>query len=439
MPADYKSQFVHCFRGSSPYIHAHRGKTFVLQFTGEAVADQNFTDLIHDVALLSSLGIRLVLVHGIRPQVESRLAQLGVQAHYAEDLRVTDDTALACVKEAAGTVRVEIEALLSMSLANSPMAGARLRVTSGNFVTAKPMGVRDGTDFQHTGEVRRIDAQAINQQLNDGTIVLLSPLGYSPTGETFNLFAEDVATATASALHANKLIFLTEDTGRIQSTATLAHEFTPDEIDQLISSNEALSSSQQRCLSNAAKSCRSGVSRAHIVSRTQDGALLLELFTRDGIGTMVTEQPYENTRAAQIDDIVGILELISPLEQEGILTQRSREKLEMEINHFVVVERDGTIIGCAAMYPFVDEKIGELACVAIHPDYRNTGRGDTLLATIERHAQFIGLHKLFVLTTRTAHWFIERGYETAALNNLPIKRQALYNYKRNSKVFIKTL
>lgn len=429
--------YVDGFRHSAPYINAHRGRTFVVLFGGEAVADVDFAHFIHDVALLQSLGVRLVLVHGARPQIEGRLGERGLSDRYVRGLRITDDAALACVKEAVGTIRVEIEALLSMGLADSPMAGARIRVASGNFVTARPLGVRDGVDFCHTGEVRRVDCDAIRARLDSGAIVLLSPMGYSPTGEVFNLSAEDVAGATAAALGADKLLCLVDGAGLSAADGTLVDRLTPAEAEVVLQQRADLPGDVVRTLEAAVLACREGVARAHLVSRHGDGALLLELFTRDGIGTMVTAERYEHTRPAHIDDVGGILDLVAPLEAEGVLVRRSREQLELEIERFVVVERDGMIIGCAGVYPYTDECVAELACLAIHSDYRRGGRGDELLGFVEREARQASIERLFILTTRTAHWFQERGFHPAELADLPVQRQQLYNYQRNSKVFVK--
>ncbi len=431
--------FVDWFRKSSPYINAHRGLTFVVLFGGEAVQAATFSNLVHDIALLGSLGVRLVLVHGARPQIEQRLRERGAELVYVNGLRVTDDAALRCVKEAAGTVRVEIEALLSMGLANSPMAGAHIHVASGNFVTARPLGVREGVDYCHTGEVRRVDAGAIRQRLDAGAIVLLSPLGYSPTGEVFNLSAEDVAMASAAALGADKLLFLIEGAGLLDERKQLVQQLLPDEAERILASGRSLPEEVARDLAAAVRACRAGVRRAHLVSRHVDGALLQELYTRDGIGTMISAGGYENLRAAAIEDVGGILKLIVPLESEGVLVRRSRERLETEIERFTVLERDGMIVACAALYAFADEQVAELACLAVHPDYRNAGRGDTLLKRLEQQCRSTGITRLFVLSTRTAHWFRERGFEPVELGALPVQRQALYNYQRNSKVFMKAL
>ena len=433
------SPFVQWFRNSAPYINAFRGKTFVIAFDGDAVADAHFPHLIHDLALLNSLGIRLVLVHGARPQIEQRLRERGAELHYVNGLRVTDAVALTCVKEAVGSVKVEIEALLSMGLANSPMAGARIRVASGNFVAARPLGVRDGVDYGHTGEVRRIDAEALQRHLQDGTIVLLSPLGYSPTGEVFNLGMLDVATSAAIALKAEKLICLAEAPGLRDRRKRVLRELSVHDAEQALAANTSVLDDDIALLKSAVRVCNNGTRRVHVLDRRVDGGLLLELFTRDGIGSLVNADVFEGMRQASIDDVGGILELIAPLEAEGILVRRSRELLETEIDQFSVVERDGMVIGCAALYPYPNDSVAELAGLALHPDYRDSGRGEALLSYLERRAKKLGVKRLFVLTTQTAHWFIERGFEHADLTALPVKKQALYNFQRRSQVYIKNL
>jgi amino-acid N-acetyltransferase len=433
------ADFVHWFRSAAPYIHGFRGKTFVIAFGGELVADGGFVQLAHDVNLLNSLGVRLVLVHGVRPQVEARLTESGTAIRYVNGLRVTDDTALACVKEAAGTVRVEIEALLSLGLANTPMAGADIRVASGNFVTAQPLGVRDGVDLLHTGEVRKIDAAAIRRRLDQHDIVLLSPIGYSPTGEIFNLSLEDVATQAAVELAADKLIFLMDTEGVPDKGRAIHNALTVNEARQVLDKAKKLPEDVTYYLPCAITACTQGVKRAHLISRHRDGALLSELFTREGVGTLVTPAPLETLRAATIDDVGGILGLIEPLEREGILVRRSRELLEMEVERFLVLESDGVIAGCAALYPFPEEQAAELACLAVSMDFRGRGFGDLLLAEAEKKGKKAGFRKLFVLTTRTEHWFEERGFVDSSPDHLPKSKQALYNYKRKSKVLQKSL
>ena len=431
------STFAAFFRQVTPYIHAHRGRTFVLAFGGEALADDSFPTLAHDIALLHGLGIQLVLVHGARPQIEERLALRSAAMRYVNGLRITDDVALSCVIDAAGAARVEIEALLSQGLANSPMAGVRIPVASGNFVTARPLGVIDGVDYRQTGAVRRIDHASLRQRLDAGAVALLPPLGYSPTGEVFNLAAADVARAVAVALRADKLIFLLEPPA-LQATSPMTH-LVVAEVDQLLATHPDLSEERIQALRAAADACRSGIARVHLIDRTAEGALLSELFTRDGAGILVSSAPFEALRPARLSDVPGILALLAPLEARGILVRRSRERLETEIEHFQVAERDGTIVCCAALYPFPNAQMAELAGVAVHPDYRGQGRGEQMLARMEQLAQAQGLTQLFVLTTQTAHWFRERGFEPAAPDRLPPLRREAYNSQRNAQVYIKRL
>lgn len=438
-------EFVHWFRSATPYIHAFGGRTFVIAFGGEVVNEKQFIALSHDLNLLASLEVRLVLVHGSRPQIEKRLRRDKLTPKFINGLRVTDDEAMEAVKEANGAIRVEIEALLSMGLVNSPMAGSDIRVASGNFVTAKPMGVRDGIDLQHTGEVRRIDAIGIQKRLDDGELVMLSPLGYSPTGEAFNLSLEDVAVSTAIALDADKLIFLMDSEGVHNLRGELLREMTAEKAKNLlrnVSQNEQainISEDINYYLPAAVRACEHGVARTHLISRHIDGAIIQELFTHDGIGTMVTELSLELMRQANIDDVGSILKLIEPLEAEGVLVRRGRERIEMEIDHFHVMEHDNRIIGCAALYPFAAEKTAEFACLAIDPAYRGGGRGDKLFNYCQVQAKEQGFKSLFCLTTHTEHWFLERGFTEQNVERLPIEKQLLYNFQRKSKVFSKTL
>jgi amino-acid N-acetyltransferase len=418
------------FRAAAPYIHAHRDATFVIAFDGETISSSNFDSLIHDLALLNSLGIRLVLVYGARPQIERQCKTHNITIQYHQGLRITDDASLKIATSVIGKLRLEIEAKLSFSLPHTPMADARIRCTSGNLVTAQPVGIKDGIDLGHTGEVRRIDTQGIEQQLAQDNIVLLPPLGYSPTGEIFNLSAEAIATATATALSADKLLFIGN------SHSELPRELTLEQADELLHN---ISPSNQHTLSAAIKACSTGVQRVHLLDRSIDGALLQELFSRDGIGTLISATTFETTRQANIDDVAGILELIQPLEENGVLVKRSREHLEMEIDYFTVMERDGTVVACASLYPYPESQIGELACLAVAKDYQDQGRGKQLLTIIEQQAITAGLNSLCVLTTQTAHWFLEHGFNSAQTAELPIEKQDLYNYQRNAKIFRKVL
>ncbi|GAB1392561.1 amino-acid N-acetyltransferase [Rhodocyclaceae bacterium] len=434
------ARLVAWVRQAAPYIHAFRGRTFVIAFGGEALEDRaGALALIHDIALLDSMGIRLVLVHGARPQIDSEMAARGQAPRFHKGLRVTDAAALECVKRAMGITRIEIEAMLSQGLPNTPLAGGFLRVTGGNFISAKPVGVVDGVDYQHTGAVRNVIADEIKADLAQENVVLITPIGASPSGEIFNLAWEEVAEAVATAIAADKLIFLCDAPGLVDAKGQLIDALTADEGEALLTKRTKQAPEVARVLPGALRAVRGKTGRVHFLDRKRDGAMLMEFFTRDGIGTVLTHAPLERLRDATIADVGAILGLIAPLEADGTLVKRGRERIEMEIERFSVLELDGVIVGCAALYPFTGEKAGELACLAVMSDYREIGYGDRLRKHIEARAKKLKLKRLFVLTTRTAHWFIERGYAEEDVSALPSARRELYNYQRRSKVFVKNL
>jgi amino-acid N-acetyltransferase len=431
--------FVRWFRQVAPYVHDFGGRTFVIAFGGEMVAERaRFASFVHDINLLAALEIRLVLVHGARPQVDAEIKAKGLRSKYAQGLRITDEQALTAVKHASGALRVEIEALLSQGLPGSPMARARLRVASGNYISARPIGIRKGIDFQFTGAVRKVDAGAINGHLDAGDLVVVPHLGYSPTGEVFNLSWEDVAENVAVALKADKLLMYTDKLPAGRKGDVLS-ELTAREAEALLRKPDLTSPQTARALEHAVRALAGGVGRAHLITRRVESSLLLELFTHTGVGTMINAEPVEKLRPARIEDVQGILALIEPLEADGSLVKRSRELLESEIGNFLVVEHDGVIVGCAALYPFPEEKSAEFACLAVAPEYRDASYGERLLKACEERAKGLKLRRLFALTTHAAHWFLEQGFRAGEPAALPSQRQAMYNWRRNSKVFLKRL
>ena len=435
MVKERKTELVEGFRHSVPYINTHRGKTFVIMLGGEAIEHENFSSIVNDIGLLHSLGIRLVVVYGARPQIDANLAAHHHEPLYHKNIRVTDAKTLELVKQAAGTLQLDITARLSMSLNNTPLQGAHINVVSGNFIIAQPLGVDDGVDYCHSGRIRRIDEDAIHRQLDSGAIVLMGPVAVSVTGESFNLTSEEIATQLAIKLKAEKMIGFCSSQGVTNDDGDIVSELFPNEAQARVEAQEEkgdYNSGTVRFLRGAVKACRSGVRRCHLISYQEDGALLQELFSRDGIGTQIVMESAEQIRRATINDI-------GPLEQQGILVRRSREQLEMEIDKFTIIQRDNTTIACAALYPFPEEKIGEMACVAVHPDYRSSSRGEVLLERIAAQAKQSGLSKLFVLTTRSIHWFQERGFTPVDIDLLPESKKQLYNYQRKSKVLMADL
>jgi len=437
-PMDNPTQFVSWLRSVAPYIHAFRGKTFVVAFPGELVMAGALPVLAHDLSLLHALGIRVVLVHGSRPQVEEQIALRKVESRFHNGLRITDEVALECAKEAAGELRLDIEAAFSQGLPNTPMANAAIRVISGNFVIARPVGIIDGVDHELTGLARKIAYEAINPILNAGGLVLLSPLGFSPTGEVFNLAMEDVAVAAATALRADKLIFITEIPLITDAAGTEIREVSTHQAGAILDSG-SLNTDAAYYFEAATRATHLGVPRAHLVPYTVDGSVLLEVFTHDGVGTMISSENLESLREATIEDVASILHLIEPLEADGTLVKRGRELIEREVDYFSVIEHDGVIFGCAALYPFPAEKMAEMACLTVSPDSQAQGDGERLLKHLETRARAAGFRQLFVLTTRAAHWFLKRGFVMASIDDLPKDRQNMYNWQRKSMVLIKKL
>ncbi|HMS79344.1 MAG TPA: amino-acid N-acetyltransferase [Burkholderiaceae bacterium] len=437
-PHPEPEQFVAWLRSVAPYIHAFRGRTMVVAFAGELVVSGRLNALVQDLSLLHAMGMRLVLVFGSRPQIDEQMTLRGVSSRYHSGIRITDSVALECAKEAVGETRLDIEAAFSQGLPNTPMAHSTVRVVSGNFVTARPVGIVDGVDFEHTGIARKVDVQTIRLALNSGALVLLPPLGFSPTGEAFNLAMEDVACATAVALDADKLIFVTENGGVVDRDGRLMTEITESQARAILAA-EYLTPDAADYLRYAVKACDGGVARAHIVPLSMDGSVLLELFLHDGVGSMVVEETLEALREATLDDVGGILALIRPLEQDGTLVKRDRALIEREVGNFTVIEHDGVIFGCAALYAFPEDGTGELACLAVNPQVQGQGDGERLLQRIEQRARAAGLRRLFVLTTRTGHWFPKRGFTVGPVEDRPGARKTLYNWQRKSQVLLKPL
>ncbi len=429
--------WVQWFRGVAPHIHSIKNQTIVIAVSGEMIERGKLESFIHDVSVISALGSKLVLVYGVRPQVERLLKLQNIRPSLSNNIRITEPETLSCVKEAAGEVRLDIEAAFSQGLPNTPMAHSHVRVVSGNFVIARPLGIIDGIDFKLTGIVRKVDSEAIHQQLNNKNIVLVAPLGFSPTGEAFNLTLEDVASSIAGAIKADKLVLLSDVDG-VRRFGEVISELTAEQAEEFVEKG-LVDQEDIYNLGYALKAIKKGVDRVHIIPYFLDGGILGELFTHDGVGTLITEEHMESMKTATIDDLQGLIKLLQPLEEDGTLVKRPREKLEADISKFIVLEHDGIIYGSAALYAFPEEKIGEMGALTVHPDYQGKGEADKLLRQIEKQARKEGLTRLFVLTTRTAHWFLKKGFRTASLEELPLKKRDLYNWQRRSQIFIKDL
>ena len=448
MSSVFNFTFVPWFRSVAPYIHKFRNQTFVVGVCGEAIAAGKLPHLAQDLAMIQSMGVKVVLVHGFRPQVNEQLTAKGHAAKYSHGIRITDEIALDCAQEAAGQLRYEIEAAFSQGLPNTPMAGSTVRVISGNFITARPVGIVDGVDFQHSGLVRKVDTAGIMRTLDFGAMVLLSPFGFSPTGEAFNLTMEEVATSVAVALQADKLIFVTEVPGILLDPSQPAGDDNVIDTELPLAAAEKLLAELPAALNptdpafylqHCVKACKAGVERSHIIPFNVDGSLLLEIYVHDGIGTMVVDEKLESLREATGDDVGGIVQLIEPFEQDGTLVKRSRTEIERDAGNYTIIEHDGVIFACAALYPYPEAKTAEMAALTVSPAVQGQGDGERVLKRIEQRAKAAGLDSIFVLTTRTMHWFIKRGFAQVDPDWLPEARKRKYNWDRKSQVLVKKL
>lgn len=428
--------FIRDFREAAPYIHYLRGKTLVVGISSSLLSGPSLPALAADLNLIAGLGVRLVVVHGSRTQINILSEAAGIAPQYHNGRRITDETALVYAKQACGIVRSDIEAALSFGLSQTPLRGKPLNIAGGNFVSARPLGVIDGIDMGYTGVVRKINTENIRRNLDEGALVLISPLGHSLSGKTFNLSMGDIAESTAIALQAEKLIYMVEHEGILDASGQVLSNLSAQEARSLLESG-SVHPTQHRLLRSAVNAVENGVQRTQILSGSHNGSLLAELFTRHGVGTSLARNAFMSIRQAQSSDIPDITALVRPLEDQGILLRRSREYLENHIGEFSVLEHDRQIYGCVALKTFSEKTSGELACLVVSPEAQDSGYGELLLEHLLNQARSRGINRLFALSTHTGEWFLERGFQTASPEQLPLERQHEYHQsKRQSKVFV---
>ena len=421
-----QAERINWFRSAAGYIDAHKGKTFVVSLCDGAISSENLEKIVSDCILLNTLGVRLVIVFNGDQRIQNKL--LSEWAEF-KGKRITRFSQIALLSEVIGSIRNELEATFMSHSFHLPGGKKEILLTSGNFVKAKPLGIIDGVDFESSGEVRKINALAINRQLDTNAILLIPPIGFAPGGELFYLDSDEVACKIACAVSADKLLYLSEAPGLLDQENRI--------ISEVDLGREKEEITEQNLYQFCEEACNNGVNRCHIISHKIDGAIIQELFTHHGSGTQLTGISSEKVRSALQEDVTAILDLVKPSEREGALISRTKESIETKLSNFFVIERDGFLVACAALHIYGE--VGEVACMVTHPDYRNMEKGDKLLDLIEEKAIASGLKSLFVLTTRSAHWFKERDFLSIDFDELPKEKKEEYDLKRSSIILKKDL
>jgi len=438
--------FIQHFRLAAKFINQFNKKIFVIALGGDVINDKQFSHIAHDINLLHSLNVNIVLVHGIRPQIDHLLKLHKNKTQLVRNQRVTDKEALGHIIDTNGRIRINIESILSSSMIDSPMAGSEIKLSSGNFLTARPLGVIDGIDMQHTGQIRKVDTKAITNKLQNNEIVIVSPIGFSPIGEIFNLSYEQVAAQVARSIKANKLIYYVNDNGILNARGDLIPEMSSNKAENLIYAIENKSSPETapyisyndfNILKSSLYAIKNKIEKVHLINRHINGSLIEELYTDKGSGTILTEFPLEIIRQATSKDTKRIHQLIEPLGQKEVLVHKALDQIEGDILNFYVIEHNHNLIGCVALYPY--EKMIEVGCFAIDSNYQNQGYGSKLLKFCEKEVQKLNGNSIFILTTQSEHWFLEKGFQLNNKDLIPSAREKNYEVERNSKFFTKKL
>ena len=440
--ATAQSSFIQNFRLSAKYINLFNQNIFVIALSGYVFNEDQFVKIAQDINILHSLKIKVILVYGARPQVESILVKNKIPVRLLKNMRVTSSAALKHVIEVNGAIRNKIEATLSTIKSVSE----GMRLSSGNFLTAMPVGIIDGIDMESTGKIRGVDVEAIKNKLNHHEIVIVSPIGYSPIGQIFNLSYEQTAANIAAAINADKLIYYVDANGILNERGELIPELTSEKAHKLIShieekpspeSAQNLSYDDFNILKSSVFAIKNKIKKVHLINRHIDGSLIEELFTEKGSGTILTEFALENFRKATEGDLKDIYRILFPLEKRKIFIERDLTQIKGMINQFYILEHDKKFVGCVSLNSFKESL--ELASFSIEPKYQRLGFGKKLLKFCELEAKKLKYDEIFILTTQSEHWFAENGFKEKSKELMPTFKKKTYQSERNSKYLTKKL
>ncbi len=414
------------------YVPRFRGRTFVIAVDGAVAASKNFSNILLDLAVLRSLSIRTVVVHGASWQIEELARSRGIALSNADGTGVSD----------ASTLQVSIDA--AIRLTNEIMEGLSavdLRAAYLNAIIAHPAGILGGTDYQFTGKVERVDTKALKLLLEEGIVPVIPPLGFDGEGRTYRVNSDNIAVEVAEALQAAKLIFLTPST-TFSNASWMPRLLSIGETDDLLKKHRPAAEvglvSKLEC---AARACKQGVWRAHLLDGGINEALLTEIFSHEGFGTMVYSNEYQQVRRIFKKDVRGVMALIRQSVQSEELMRRTRNDILEHIEDYWVLEVDRLPVACVALHVYAEEKSGELACLYVSKTHENQGYGSKLMAFIENLAKEKGLTTLFALSTQAFMYLQQKGgYTEAPPERMPAARLEKYQMSgRNSKVLVKQL
>src|SRR5262245_27144675 len=419
------------------YQNRFDGKTIVLKIDYPILNAPHFPQLLKDLAMLRATGIEIILVPGAREWIDAVLKEYEIESEYVDGVRIATQDSIPFVRMAAFDVANRLMTLLTAFQANAVI---------GNFVRARGIGVVDGVDFQNSGRVDKILKEPLQQILNQGMIPIFPCIGWNAAGKPYNLSSDDIAMAVAEALQAEKLFFVTDSDGVMETRFTLppglvknsdgrVARLSLEEAEEVLNLNAGNPDPDLKYLSLALTACRKGTERAHVVDGRMEGAILREIFSNLGVGTMVYgNNDYESIRPMKADDIGDVLRLIQPLIKEGILIKRTEDDLIGRQSDFVVYSIDDVVHACGSLRDYGDGQ-GEIAGIATNPVYSHLSMGRKILSYLVEKAVRLGMTRVFALTTRTVDWFEQMGFVETNIDTLPAKKRETYDHVRKSRIF----
>jgi amino-acid N-acetyltransferase len=419
------------------YQNRFDGKTIVLKIDYPILNAPHFPQLLKDLAMLRATGIEIILVPGAREWIDAVLKEYDTESAYVDGIRIATQDSIPFIRMAAFDVANRLMTLLTAFQANAVI---------GNFVRARGIGVIDGVDFQNSGRVDKILNEPLQQILDQGMIPIFPCIGWNAAGKPYNLSSDDIAVAVAEALQAEKLFFVTDSdgvmetrfklpAGLVKNSDGLVARLSLEEAEEVLRLNAGNPDPDLKYLALALTACRKGTERAHVVDGRLEGAILREIFSNLGIGTMIYgNNDYESIRPMRADDIGDVLRLMEPLVREGILVTRSEDELTARHGDFVVYSIDDVVHACGALHDY-GEGQGEIAAIATNPVYSHLSMGRKIVSYLVEKAARIGMTRVFVLTTRTIDWFEQLGFVEADFASLPARKGETYNHARKSRIF----